>query len=184
MEPTATAHEAVRLMADKNIGALVVVEHDKVVGIVSERDYARKLMSRSSKDTPLRDIMSSPVMYVHPETSDECMALMTENRLRHLPVMGQRPDDRSPFHRRPGQGHHLRAAVHHRATRTLHLGAARLTPGSVGTAVGAMNDTDAIEAAMRYHERTKHRFNRYAPGPGELDWANQPSPFRRYGARR
>ena len=89
MEPTATAHEAVRLMADKNIGALVVVEHDKVVGIVSERDYARKLvlMSRSSKDTPLRDIMSSPVMYVHPETSDECMALMTENRLRHLPVM-------------------------------------------------------------------------------------------------
>jgi len=90
MEPTATAHEAVRLMADKNIGALVVVEHGKVVGIVSERDYARKLvlMSRSSKDTPLRDIMSSPVMYVHPEqTSDECMALMTENRLRHLPVM-------------------------------------------------------------------------------------------------
>ena len=90
MEPTATAHEAVRLMADKNIGALVVVEHGKVVGIVSERDYARKLvlMARSSRDTLLRDIMSSPVMYVHPEqTSDECMALMTENRLRHLPVM-------------------------------------------------------------------------------------------------
>jgi CBS domain-containing protein len=90
MEPTATAHEAVRLMADKNIGALVVVERDKVVGIVSERDYARKivLMARSSKDTLLGDIMSSPVMYVHPDqTSEECMALMTENRLRHLPVM-------------------------------------------------------------------------------------------------
>lgn len=90
MEPTASAHEAVRLMADKNIGALVVVERGHVVGIVSERDYARKLvlMSRSARDTLLRDIMSSPVMYVQPHhTSDECMALMTENRLRHLPVM-------------------------------------------------------------------------------------------------
>jgi CBS domain-containing protein len=88
--PNATVYEAVKVMADKNVGALVVVERAKVVGIVSERDYARKvvLMARSSKDTPLRDIMSSPVMYVHPEqTSDECMALMTQNRLRHLPVM-------------------------------------------------------------------------------------------------
>ena len=88
--PTATVYEAVKLMADKNVGALVVVEDGKVVGIVSERDYARKvaLMARSSKDTLLRDIMSSPVMYVNPEqTSDECMAVMTENRLRHLPVM-------------------------------------------------------------------------------------------------
>jgi CBS domain-containing protein len=90
MGPTATVLEAVRLMADKNIGALVVVERGKVVGIVSERDYARKvvLMARSSKDTLLCDIMSSPVMYVHPDqTREECMALMTENRLRHLPVM-------------------------------------------------------------------------------------------------
>jgi CBS domain-containing protein len=88
--PAATVYEGVKLMADRNVGALVVVEHGKVVGIVSERDYARKvaLMARSSKDTLLRDIMSSPVMYVNPEqTSDECMALMTENRLRHLPVM-------------------------------------------------------------------------------------------------
>jgi len=90
LEPTASAHEAVKLMADKNIGALLVVERGRVVGIVSERDYARKviLLARSAKDTPLRDIMSSPVMYVRPDqTSDECMALMTENRLRHLPVM-------------------------------------------------------------------------------------------------
>ena len=90
MEPTASAHEAVRLMVDKNIGALVVVESGQVVGLVSERDYTRKLvlMARSPQDTLLRDIMSSPVMYVHPDqTSDQCMALMTENRLRHLPVM-------------------------------------------------------------------------------------------------
>jgi len=90
VEPSASAYEAMRLMVDKNIGALVVVERVHVVGIVSERDYARKLvlMARSPKDTLIGDIMSSPVMYVHPhQTSEECMALMTENRLRHLPVM-------------------------------------------------------------------------------------------------
>ena len=90
MAPTASAYEATRFMADKNIGALVVIERGKVVGILSERDCARKLvaMARSSQDTPLRDIMSTPVMYVRPDqTGEECMALMTENRLRHLPVM-------------------------------------------------------------------------------------------------
>ena len=88
--PDATVFEAVSLMAVKNIGALLVVDRGQVVGIVSERDYARKvaLMARSSRDTPLRDIMSSPVMYVQPhQSSDDCMALMTQNRLRHLPVM-------------------------------------------------------------------------------------------------
>ena len=88
--PAASIFEAVGLMAQKNIGALLVVEHDEVVGMLTERDYARKvaLMARSSKDTPLRDIMTRPVMYVQPQhTSQECMALMTENRLRHLPVM-------------------------------------------------------------------------------------------------
>jgi CBS domain-containing protein len=88
--PSASVFDAVKRMAEENIGALVVVEGERVVGIVSERDYARKvvLLSRSSKDTLLRDIMSAPVMYVRPDqSSDECMALMTENRLRHLPVM-------------------------------------------------------------------------------------------------
>jgi len=88
--PSDSVFDAVKLMADKNIGALLVMEADRIAGIVTERDYARKivLMSRSSKETPVREIMTSAVMYVRPgQTSDECMVLMTENRLRHLPVM-------------------------------------------------------------------------------------------------
>ena len=90
--PTASVFAAVKLMADRNVGALLVVDEERVLGIISERDYARKivLVARSSRDTLVRDIMTSPVMYVRPEhTSEECMALMTENRLRHLPVMDQ-----------------------------------------------------------------------------------------------
>ncbi len=88
--PTASVFDAVKLMAEKSIGALVVMEGEQVVGVITERDYARKivLMARSSKDTQVRDIMTSAVMYVRPDqTSEECMVLMTENRLRHLPVM-------------------------------------------------------------------------------------------------
>ena len=88
--PTATVFDAVKLMAEKSIGALVVTEGERVVGLITERDYARKvvLMARSSKETPVREIMTSAVMYVRPDqTSQECMMLMTENRLRHLPVM-------------------------------------------------------------------------------------------------
>ena len=88
--PTASVLDALKLMAKTSIGALVVTEGEQVVGIITERDYARKviLMARSSKDTPVRDIMTSPVMYVRPDhTSEECMVLMTENRLRHLPVV-------------------------------------------------------------------------------------------------
>lgn len=88
--PTATVLEAISLMADKGIGALVVCEGEKVVGIVSERDYARKvvLMERSSYNTEVSEIMTHDVMTVTPEQSNEyCMKLMTEKRLRHLPVL-------------------------------------------------------------------------------------------------
>jgi CBS domain-containing protein len=90
ISPTATVLEAISLMADKGIGALVVTEGEAVVGIVSERDYARKivLMERSSYNTEVSHIMSSDVMTVSPKQSNEfCMTLMTEKRLRHLPVI-------------------------------------------------------------------------------------------------
>jgi len=79
-------------MAEKNIGGLLVLEGGNVVGVVTERDLVRKafLMAKSTQDTPVLEIMTSEVMYVSPErTSEECMALMTENRFRHLPVLDQ-----------------------------------------------------------------------------------------------
>ena len=88
--PSASVFDAVKLMAEKSIGALLVMEDLKIDGIITERDYARKivLLGRSSKETPVREIMTSPVMYVRPDqTNEECMALMTDNRVRHLPVM-------------------------------------------------------------------------------------------------
>jgi CBS domain-containing protein len=77
-------------MAEKNVGSLLVLDGDKLAGIVSERDYARKviLQGRSSRETPVKEIMTTQVRYVRPEqTVDECMALMTEWRIRHLPVL-------------------------------------------------------------------------------------------------
>jgi CBS domain-containing protein len=88
--PTASVFDAIKLMAEKNIGALLIMEGETIVGILSERDYARKvvLTGRSSKDTPVRDVMTCPVLYVGlQQGTDECMALMTEKRLRHLPVL-------------------------------------------------------------------------------------------------
>jgi CBS domain-containing protein len=88
--PTSRVLDAIKLMAEKSIGALLVVEGGQIVGIVTERDYARKvvLLGRSSNDTSVSAIMTSSVMYVRPDqTNEQCMALMTENRLRHLPVM-------------------------------------------------------------------------------------------------
>lgn len=90
--PDARVWDALKIMAERGVGALLVMEGDNISGIISERDYARKvvLKGRSSENTPVRDIMSSPVMYVSPEhTNEQCMVLMTENRLRHLPVMEQ-----------------------------------------------------------------------------------------------
>ncbi|WP_394842033.1 CBS domain-containing protein [Pendulispora brunnea] len=87
---TDSVYEAIKLMAEKGIGALLVLDGDTVAGIVTERDYARKvvLRDRSSKDTRVEQIMTASVRYVSPQqTSDECMALMTERRMRHLPVM-------------------------------------------------------------------------------------------------
>jgi CBS domain-containing protein len=88
--PSTSVFDAVKLMAEKNIGALLVLEEQKIAGIVTERDYARKiiLLGRSSKETPVRDIMTFPVMVVRPDqTNEECMALMTDSRVRHLPVV-------------------------------------------------------------------------------------------------
>jgi CBS domain-containing protein len=88
--PTSLVFDAVKLMAAQNIGALVVLEDEKIVGMITERDYARKivLLARSSTKAAVRDIMTTSVMYVRPnQTSEECMALMTEHRLRHFPVI-------------------------------------------------------------------------------------------------
>jgi CBS domain-containing protein len=92
--PEATVFEALKLMADKKVGALIVMENDDVAGIISERDYARKivLLGRSSLETPVRDIMTTQIYGVHLETTaEECMALMTDKHIRHLPVcMGEK----------------------------------------------------------------------------------------------
>lgn len=88
--PDAPVLDAVRLMAEKRIGALLVMDAERLVGILSERDYARKvvLQGRSSRDTPVRDIMTSDVITVRPnDTSDRCMQVVTERRVRHLPVL-------------------------------------------------------------------------------------------------
>jgi CBS domain-containing protein len=88
--PDATVLEALELMAAKNIGAVLVLEDDRLVGIMSERDYARKviLLGKTSKDTLVSEIMTSRVLYVSADqTVQECLALMTEKRIRHLPVM-------------------------------------------------------------------------------------------------
>lgn len=102
ISPSASVLDAITLMAERKIGALLVVDDStgagvpaasgepKIIGIITERDYARRviLKGRSSKDTPVRDVMTPQVMYVRPDqTNEECMALMTDNRLRHLPVM-------------------------------------------------------------------------------------------------
>jgi CBS domain-containing protein len=88
--PTASVLDALKLMADKGIGALVVTEGDAIVGIFTERDYARKiaLLGRTSAATLARDVMTTSVRFVRPEqTSEQCMQIMSTGRLRHLPVV-------------------------------------------------------------------------------------------------
>ncbi len=90
IEPGATVYDAILEMANKQIGALVVSEDKKVIGIITERDYARKviLKDKSSKDTLVREIMTERVIYVKPDQKiEDCMALMTKKHIRHLPVL-------------------------------------------------------------------------------------------------
>lgn len=92
ISPEASIYEALKLMASKNIGALPVLEAGKLVGIISERDYARKsvLNGPLSLDTPVREMMTAEVVCIRPEqTIEDCMALMTEKRTRHLPVLAE-----------------------------------------------------------------------------------------------
>ena len=88
--PETSVLDALKVMAEKEIGAVLVLDGDALAGIFSERDYARKvvLQGKASKDTPVREIMTEKVVCVHPEqTIEDCMGLMTDKRVRHLPVL-------------------------------------------------------------------------------------------------
>ena len=94
ISPEATVFEGLTLMAEKNIGALLILERERPVGIMSERDYARKIIldGRSSRDTKIRSIMTTRLVWAHPnDTVEQAMALMTRERIRHLPIVD---DDR------------------------------------------------------------------------------------------
>jgi|SRR5687768_8557116 len=90
IEPDTSVYDAMKLMADRNIGALLVKKEGKLAGILTERDYSRKayLLERPAWDIPVTELMTTQVAYVSPEyTTDDCMALVTEMRVRHLPVL-------------------------------------------------------------------------------------------------
>jgi CBS domain-containing protein len=88
--PDTTVYDALKLMAEKEIGALVVLEDGKMVGIVSERDYARKIIleGKSSRETPVREIMTSEVIHINPDAKvEKCLGVMTKHHFRHMPVL-------------------------------------------------------------------------------------------------
>jgi CBS domain-containing protein len=90
ISPEATVFDAIQMMADRNIGALLVTQADKLVGILTERDYTRKvaLKGKSSKQTAVKEILSGQVIHVSPDhTVEDCMRLMTDHRVRHLPIL-------------------------------------------------------------------------------------------------
>ena len=90
ISPDATVYDAISMMAEKNIGALLVTEHNRLIGIISERDYTRKvaLKGKTSKQVAVREILSGDIVNITPDhTIEECMRLMTERRVRHLPVL-------------------------------------------------------------------------------------------------
>jgi len=92
IEASETVFDAIKRMVDGNVGALLVTEDGRLTGIVTERDYMRRvaLEGRTEKETLVREIMSSPLVYVTPDTTvEECMGVMTERRIRHLPVLGE-----------------------------------------------------------------------------------------------
>jgi hypothetical protein len=125
VSPDATVRDALQEMAERNIGAVLVMDQGHLAGIFSERDYARKLELRGLRadETPVGEVMTRQVVGVRPDDSvEECMAIMTEKRIRHLPVVDWRRGRRPRLHRRRGQVDHFRAAVPHRAARALYHG--------------------------------------------------------------
>ena len=123
IEPDKSVLDAVRLMAERDIGAVPVLEGERLIGVLTERHYARNviLAGRRSDTTPIREVMSTDLVPVPPsETIDRCMALMTENRIRHLPVIGGRPPDRHRLHRRSRAQPDRRSGGRHRRAHAVH----------------------------------------------------------------
>jgi CBS domain-containing protein len=90
VDPDTTVYDTLKLMAEKEIGAVLVLEGERPVGIFSERDYARQIVlkGKTSKDTPVREVMTAKIVFVEPQQSiEDCMTLMTDKRIRHLPVL-------------------------------------------------------------------------------------------------
>jgi CBS domain-containing protein len=123
--PDATVYDAVALMAAKSVGAVLVISQGSLSGIVSERDYARKviLQGRSSKETQVRDIMTTGLVTVTPDASvDDCMKIMTYNRIRHLPVLDPRRASWHRFNWRHGEGDYCGSGPYNSSVAYLHRG--------------------------------------------------------------